>query len=60
MFHALASAATDVDMEAVVSMNPIARKGKPEEVAKLIAFLLSDDSAYMTGTVQVIDGGFTV
>lgn len=60
MFHALASAATDIDMEAVVSMNPIGRKGKPEEVAKLIAFLLSDDSSYMTGTVQVIDGGFTV
>ncbi|KAF2840347.1 NAD(P)-binding protein [Patellaria atrata CBS 101060] len=35
---------------------PIARKGKAEEVANLIAFLLCDASSYMTGTVQVIDG----
>lgn len=39
---------------------PFARKGTPEEVAKAIAFLLSEDSSYMTGTVQVIDGGYTV
>ncbi len=34
------------------------RKGQASEVAKLIEFLLSDASSYMTGTVQSIDGGW--
>jgi len=36
---------------------PIKRKGHPEEVASLIAWLLCDGSPYITGTVQIIDGG---
>ncbi|OAP63903.1 hypothetical protein AYL99_03130 [Fonsecaea erecta] len=40
-------------------MSPIKRMGKPEEVAKLIAFLLSDDSSFTTGAVYTIDGGMT-
>ena len=36
---------------------PLNRIGRPEEVASLVAFLLGDDAAYITGTVQVIDGG---
>jgi NAD(P)-dependent dehydrogenase (short-subunit alcohol dehydrogenase family) len=34
------------------------RKGTPEEVAKLIAFLLSDESTYTTGSCYGIDGGY--
>lgn len=34
------------------------RVGQPEEVSKLIAFLLSDESSYMTGTSISIDGGW--
>lgn len=36
------------------------RYGKPEEVARLHAFLLSDASSYITGDSIVIDGGYTV
>lgn len=40
-------------------MSPIDRMGKPEEVAKLISFLLSDDASFTTGAVYTIDGGMT-
>ncbi|GAA4517945.1 glucose 1-dehydrogenase [Brevibacterium yomogidense] len=40
-----------------VSVNPMKRFGKPEEVAALVAFLLSDDSGFINGTVVPIDGG---
>ncbi|RDL40167.1 Uncharacterized protein BP5553_00146 [Venustampulla echinocandica] len=39
--------------------SPINRKGLPKEVAQLVAWLLCDASSYITGTVQVIDGGLT-
>lgn len=40
-----------------IQRSPLGRSGQPEEVAKLIAFLLSDDSSYITGAVHTIDGG---
>lgn len=36
---------------------PLARHGKPQEVAALFAFLASDDAAYITGQIIVVDGG---
>lgn len=41
-----------------LSQQPLQRKGDPAEVAELIAWLISDGSAFITGTVQVIDGGW--
>jgi NAD(P)-dependent dehydrogenase (short-subunit alcohol dehydrogenase family) len=37
---------------------PLARFGQPEEVAKVISFLASDDSSFMHGSEVFVDGGF--
>jgi NAD(P)-dependent dehydrogenase (short-subunit alcohol dehydrogenase family) len=38
---------------------PMGRVAKPEEVAKMVLYLASDDSSYVTGSVLTIDGGWT-
>ena len=44
---------------AFLEHTPLARFGKPEEIADAALFLASDESAYMTGAELVIDGGMT-
>lgn len=39
---------------------PMGRLGKPEEIAKAVAFLVSEDAAYITGTTIRVDGGFSL
>ncbi len=46
-------------VEEVVKRIPMQRLGLPEEVAKLVAFLASDDSRYVTGQEWIVDGGLT-
>ena len=43
----------------LAAYQPIGRMGKPEEVATLVAFLCSDDAAFITGAAYDIDGGVT-
>lgn len=55
-----ANAAGTGDNYAKETLGDIAlrRKGQAEEVAKLVAFLLSDESSYITGNAISIDGGW--
>lgn len=48
---------TEEDKQNDLNLYPLGRYGKPEDVAYLIIYLLSDASAWMTGSEIVIDGG---
>ncbi|WP_217997855.1 SDR family NAD(P)-dependent oxidoreductase [Alicyclobacillus acidiphilus] len=50
---------TEDRYQILVSGTPMGRLGKPEEVAKGVLFLASDDASYITGAELVIDGGYT-
>lgn len=47
-------------LAALAEQTPVGRLGLPEDIAKAVSFLLSPDSAFVTGQVLTVDGGFIV
>jgi 3-oxoacyl-[acyl-carrier protein] reductase len=44
----------------VVTLTPLGRMGRPEDVAQAVAFFVSDEAAFITGQVLSVDGGFVM
>jgi 3-oxoacyl-[acyl-carrier protein] reductase len=56
----IATSASTAEEREAGRRTPLGRPGTAAEVAELIAFLVSDASAYVTGQVLVVDGGNTI
>ena len=56
----MTAAMTDAAKEATLASIPLQRLGAPEDVAHAVAFLASDEAAYVTGQVLAVDGGMAM
>ena len=50
---------TDEQRGSMLAPIPMHRQGKAEEIANAVLFLASEESSYMTGSVMIVDGGWT-
>ena len=50
--------AREQGLKAAPNSIPLGRVGTPDEIAKAVVFLASDDSSYVAGTELFVDGGF--
>jgi len=50
--------AGELRLKTISNSVPLGRVGTPDEIAKVVVFLASDDSSYITGTELFVDGGF--
>lgn len=46
--------------QAFIARQPMGRVGKPEEIAALAVYLASEESAFTTGTIHIVDGGWSI
>lgn len=51
---------TDEQKQTITKNIPLGRLGKPEDVAKVVGFLCSEDADYITGQIIAVDGGMTM
>jgi NAD(P)-dependent dehydrogenase (short-subunit alcohol dehydrogenase family) len=52
--------ATSIPTDAYIRVQFLRRAGQPEDVARAVLYLASDDSSFVTGVALVVDGGWTV
>ncbi|MBC1552135.1 SDR family oxidoreductase [Listeria booriae] len=55
----LIEAAQGEARQSLINLHPMGRLGKPEEVANAVLFLASEEASFISGTILVIDGGYT-
>ena len=56
----MTAAMTEAAKQATLASIPMQRLGAPEDIARAVAFLASDDAAYITGQVIAVDGGMAM
>jgi 3-oxoacyl-[acyl-carrier protein] reductase len=57
LHEGLRDLAGPLDLASVIAKVPVGRAGRPEEIAAAVTFLLSEESAYITGQVLHVNGG---
>ena len=51
---------SEAEWQAFIARQPMGRLAKAEEIAPIVVFLASDESAFATGNVYSVDGGMTI